>query len=230
VFVVNKWDLAKVRLRERHKGADVPRDEDLMDEYRAYIDEELRHLDYAPIAFITAKEGKNVQTVIDLAQHLFRQANERVSTAKVNNAIRAILEEKQPSTPSGRRARIYYATQTDVAPPTIVLFVNNPDYFDTTYQRFIVNRLRDLLPYPEVPIRLLIRERVRTAEPPAGPITTIGDDIHGQTRPKSPRAKPAAAAKPRPDRTAGQRSRHSKRAPTPANAPTGNKGKSKRKH
>ena len=53
-------------------------------------------------------------------------------------------------------------TQTDVAPPAIVLFVNNPDYVDETYQRFMINRMRELLPYPEVPIRLFLRARQRT--------------------------------------------------------------------
>ena len=100
---------------------------ELMEEFREYLDEELKHLDYAPIAFITAKDKRNVQTVLDLAQHLFKQATERVTTHKLNEASEQIMEERSPSTPSGRRARVYYATQTDVAPPTIVLFVNNPD-------------------------------------------------------------------------------------------------------
>ncbi len=106
IFVINKWDLAKDIIRTRRSGGEEMRDEDIMEEYRDYLNEELRHLDYAPMVFIKAKDGKNVQMVIDLAQHLFHQANERVTTAKVNQAIRQILEEKQPSTPSGRRARI----------------------------------------------------------------------------------------------------------------------------
>jgi GTP-binding protein len=183
IFVINKWDLARDLLRERRKDGEELRDEDLMEEYREYLNQELRHLDYAPMAFVTAKDGKNVQAVLDLSQHLFNQANERLSTAKVNQAIRQILEERQPSTPSGRRARIYYATQIEVAPPTIVLFVNNPVYFDQAYERFIVNRLRDLLPYPEVPIRLIIRQREQRGKE-AGPAVSMGDDADGQTRPR----------------------------------------------
>jgi GTP-binding protein len=160
VLVVNKWDLALARLREQAKeGAGVPHDRQLMEQYREYLDAELRHLDYAPIAFVTAREGKNVQEVIDLSQHLFKQANLRVSTAKLNEAIQQILAERMPSFPGGRRAKIFYATQTDVAPPTIVMFVNQPEHVDASYQRFVVNRLRELLPYDEVPIRLQIRGR-----------------------------------------------------------------------
>jgi GTP-binding protein len=223
LFVINKWDLAKEMLRERRKGGEDLRDEDIMEEYRTYLDQELRHLDYAPMAFVTAKEGRNVQSVIDLTQHLFHQANERLSTAKVNQAVRQILEEKQPSTPSGRRARIYYATQIEVAPPTIVLFVNNPVYFDTSYQRFIVNRLRDLLPYPEVPIRLIIREREhRTAaagEQIHGEAITLGDDSSGQTRPAHVPGRRSSARKPPKPKKASKaasataRSRYSKRKP-----------------
>ena len=162
VLVVNKWDLAKQKLQEQSKEQGGKFDDHgIMQEYRAYLDEELKHVDYSPIAFITAKEGKNVQQVLDLAQHLFNQANTRVTTHKLNEAVRQVMEERRPSTRFGRRARVYYVTQTDVAPPTIVVFVNHPEYLEESYQRFMVNRFRDLLPYPEVPIRLVIRERQR---------------------------------------------------------------------
>ncbi len=164
VLVVNKWDLAKEKLRARRKDNEKEVDErQLMEEYREYLDEELKHVSYAPIAFITAKEGKNVQAVLDLSQNLFKQSNERVTTGKLNQTIRDILEVKRPSTTSGRRARIYYATQTGVAPPTILMFVNNPSYFDDSYLRFMVNRFRETLPYGEVPIRLELRARNRGA-------------------------------------------------------------------
>jgi GTP-binding protein len=173
VLVINKWDLAKTMLQEQSKEQGGPStgsgrgkfdDHGIMEEYRKYLDEELKHLDYAPIAFITAKDGRNVQGALDLAQHLFNQSRTRVTTHKLNTVVRQLLDERRPSTPTGRRARIYYVTQTDVTPPTIVLFVNNPDFVDTTYQRFMINRFRELLPYPEVPIKLHVRQRVRQAE------------------------------------------------------------------
>jgi len=166
VLVINKWDLAKETLQEqaRDQGGKFD-DHGIMEEYRKYLDEELRHLDFAPIAFVTAKEGKNVQAALDLAQHLYKQAHTRVTTHKLNTVVKQILEERRPSTPSGRRARIYYVTQTDVAPPTIVLFVNNPAFLNDSYQRFMINRFRELLPYPEVPIKLHVRQRERQAAP-----------------------------------------------------------------
>ena len=162
VLVINKWDLAKTILQEqsRQQGGKFD-DHGIMEEYRKYLDAELRHLDFAPIAFTTAKDGKNVEAVLDLAQHLNKQAHTRVTTHKLNMVVRQVLEERRPSTSSGRRARIYYATQTDVAPPTIVLFVNNPAYLNETYQRFMINRFRELLAYSEVPIKLFVRQRQR---------------------------------------------------------------------
>src|ERR1700722_20184061 len=97
-----------------------------MEEFRVYLDAELKHVDYAPIAFTTAKDSRNIQGVLDLAQHLFNHASEPVSTSRLNQAVRQILEERRVPPPTGRRARVYYATQPEVAPPTIVLFVNNP--------------------------------------------------------------------------------------------------------
>ena len=160
VVVVNKWDLvlenAKKQAQEKETGfsSDL-----LMEEFREYLDLEIKNLDYAPVAFITAKDGKKVQAVLDLAQHLFNQSRQRVTTGRLNATLRQVLQERAPSTPFGRKAKIFYATQVETNPPTIMLVANNPDYIDDTYQRFIINRFRELLPYPEVPIRLQIRGR-----------------------------------------------------------------------
>ena len=179
ILVVNKWDLvvenAKQQAEEKKTGFSMDL---LMQEFREYLDQELRHVDYAPVAFITARDGKKVEALLDWAQRLFNQANERVTTHKLNDAVRQILTERRPSTPSGRKARIYYVTQTDVAPPTVVLFVNNQHFINETYQRFMINRMRELLPYAEVPIKLVVRERERQKGPtPRGqkPVTSLDD-------------------------------------------------------
>jgi len=141
--------------------------------------------------------------VIDLAQKLFKQANERLSTGQLNRTIKQIFEERRPSTPTGRRARIYYATQTGVAPPTIVLFVNNPDFLDENYQRFMINRFRELLPYAEVPMVLMLRGKgARTL----GGRDELVPQEDGTPRPrrkldtKAPKRRPQA--KPHPKKTA----------------------------
>jgi GTP-binding protein len=71
------------------------------------------------------------------------------------------MAQRGPSSKLGKRARIYYATQPAANPPTIVLFVNDPDIFGEQYQRYMINCFRETLPFEEVPIKLAIRGRKR---------------------------------------------------------------------
>ncbi len=210
VLVVNKWDrvLDNAKAQAEERGMEMSSDL-LMTEFEQYLNQELPHLDYAPVAFITAKDSRNVQAVLDTAQHLFNQSNERVGTGRLNAAIKRILEERFPSSKSGRRPRIYYATQVDVAPPTIVLFVNNPEYFDDSYQRFMINRFRELLPYAEVPIKLQIRgknEQQQQREQQRTKTKAIDEEV--DVKPAR-RPSPTSRARPKPkvQRSNAQRTR-----------------------
>ncbi len=162
IIVINKWDIARDELKKRD-GAKF-RDSEAMEAFGEYLGKELKFLDFAPIAFTTAKDGRNVQQVLDLAGHLHKQATERVTTGKLNAALEAVVKERAPSSKASSRPKIYYATQVAVAPPTLVLFVNNADYIDENYRRFVTNRFRELLPYAEVPIKLQVRGRARDPE------------------------------------------------------------------
>jgi GTP-binding protein len=143
VLVVNKWDLAEGRATT--------------DDYTDYLTKTLPGLGDAPLAFVTAKDGRNVERTIDLARSLYKQASTRVSTAALNRALDQIVEARRPPSPRTTLPKIYFATQVAVRPPTLVLFVNNPDLFTEDYRRFLENKLRGLLPFPEVPMRLLFR-------------------------------------------------------------------------
>ena len=147
IIVVNKWDLAK--------------DTTVTGAYEDYLTEVLPGLKYAPIAFTTATEAKNVQSVLDLAAELFKQATTQIPTAKLNKVFEIIKAEKVGATKRGKGGwpKIYYATQIAVNPVTILMFVNRPELFEENYRRFIINRLRELLAIDEVPIRLLTRPR-----------------------------------------------------------------------
>ncbi|MBI4579880.1 MAG: ribosome biogenesis GTPase Der [Planctomycetes bacterium] len=146
VIVVNKWDLAK--------------DRSSSDAYGEYLSKTLVGLDYAPIAFITAKDGKNVQSMIDLATELFKQSRTRVSTGELNRVIGGATSQGLPTPRRGTGAvKLLYATQVAVCPPTIVVFVNEPSRVTPVFERFLVNRMRETLPFAEVPIRLVVRGR-----------------------------------------------------------------------
>jgi GTP-binding protein len=117
-------------------------------------------LDYAPVAFTTASHARNVQSVIDLAASLFKQASTRVGTGELNTVVSDIIGENAPRPKRGTgRLKVLYATQVSTAPPTLVVFVNHPDRVSTTFERFLLNGLRDRLPFSEVPIRLVFRGR-----------------------------------------------------------------------
>jgi len=146
ILVVNKWDLAKGKASS--------------DDYAEYLSKMLPQLSYAPIAFTTASEGKNIQAVIDLAQELFKQATTKVPTPKLNKAIELITKERLGGkSKGGSLPRIYYATQVSVNPITIIVFVNKAELFDENFRRYLTGRLRDFLGFAEVPIRLLVRPR-----------------------------------------------------------------------
>ncbi|MBN4061196.1 ribosome biogenesis GTPase Der, partial [bacterium AH-315-I18] len=91
--------------------------------------------------------------------NLYKQAGHRVSTGELNRIVKEIIQQRLPPAHMGRRLNVFYVTQLQIYPPTIGVFVNHPDLFDNTYERFIINRMRDQLPFSEVPIKLLIRGR-----------------------------------------------------------------------
>jgi GTP-binding protein len=153
VFVVNKWDLAASKMPTER--------------YVNYLRATFPGLDYVPIAFITAKQGKNVYRVLNLAQNLHKQASARVSTGDLNRLVQQAVERQSPPSRHNRQPRIYYATQVAAAPPTIVLFTNGPDLFDETYLRYLLRTFRDTLPFHEVPIKLHVRTRGRDDRPPS---------------------------------------------------------------
>jgi len=155
VLGASKWDLA----RERTTPAD----------WEAYVRRELPGLSFAPLSFFSVKEGFHVRETVELCWELFKQAETRVGTGELNRILGEATDQVSPKARHGARApRIFFATQVDVSPPTLVLFVNDPTLFTKDYQRFLQNRLRETLPFTEVPIRLLFRARAKVALPEKG--------------------------------------------------------------
>jgi GTP-binding protein len=145
VFVVNKWDL----LADKHATG----------EWADYVGETFPTMAYVPIAFITAQTGKNVKKLINHAQMLFKQSLVRLGTGELNRLIQRALELHPPPMNRTRRPKIYYATQTAVQPPTIVLMCNDPKAFSASYRRYLLAALRDNVEFAEVPIRLFFDKK-----------------------------------------------------------------------
>lgn len=154
VLVVNKWDM--VDGQPGKDGRPVT-----TDHFEAYLRREFRGLDWAPISFISGHTGENIRETISLAQELFAQARKRATTGSLNRILRHILDTQGPSSKLGTFAKVLYVAQVATCPPTIVAVVNRPELFSVGYQRFLINRFREELPFPEVPIKLIIRGRKR---------------------------------------------------------------------
>ncbi len=166
IIVVNKWDLADGQRGPDGKIVTTQRYED-------YIRRELQGLWYAPIAFMSGESGMNVRETVDLAFDLHRQASERVTTGKLNRLVARILETSGPSDKVGSQAKVYFVAQTGTNPPTVSMVVNKIHLFTPNYQRFLLNRFREELPFTEVPIRLNVKPRSQKA-PPAHAIASAG--------------------------------------------------------
>jgi GTP-binding protein len=151
IFAVNKWDMVK--------GRASPAD------FGQYLGTLFPQLAFAPISCISALNNDNVLETLQLAMNLYQQSGIRLPTAQLNSVVEEIVALRGPGSHHGRRIKVYYATQIDVHPPTIVLFVNHPDAVDEEYERFFVRELRQRTVLREVPIRLLLRgHRSRRAE------------------------------------------------------------------
>ncbi|MEM8757385.1 MAG: ribosome biogenesis GTPase Der [Planctomycetota bacterium] len=155
VIVINKWDIAGGAIGKKGKPVGP-------EDYETYLRKTLRGLAFAPVTFMSATEGLNVRETVDLAFEMRDQGRVRMGTGELNRVIQRIITTRGPSNKLGQQARVYYAAQTGVRPPTITLVVNNPDLFSNMYQRFLMNRFREELPFGEVPIRLRIKGRKRT--------------------------------------------------------------------
>ena len=147
VIVVNKWDLVEAK--------QTPND------YLEYLTQELPMLSFAPLVFISAKNGDGTSDAIAMAFNLHTQASHRETTGKLNTLVQKILTERGPSSKLGTIAKIYYISQIETNPPTIAMVVNKPELFEGAYERYLLNRLREELPYSEVPIKLIFSARRR---------------------------------------------------------------------
>ena len=147
VIAANKWDLTKGR------GPD----------YSKTFDEELRRqlkfLDYAPILHISASTGERAPKVLEMIDKIAEARTRRVPTGELNRFVQAVTAVHPPASPGRRHVRILYAAQTSVAPPTFVFFTNVATEFHFSYERFLVNRLRESFGLLGTPIRVQVRKR-----------------------------------------------------------------------
>lgn len=153
VLIINKWDA-------------IDKDSYTIYQYKELINSRLYYMDWVEMIFVSAKTGQRVSKILDLAQVAAREHKRRVSTAVINEVIQeAITRQSPPTSRQGKQGRIYYGTQVTSGPPTIALFVNDPQRFSENYRRYIEHQFRQQLGFTGSPIRLLWKgKKVRQAE------------------------------------------------------------------
>ena len=146
IIVYNKWDA-------------VEKDDKTMNKITKQIREQFKYLDYAPIAFVSALTGARVQNLIPLIDQVHEACDLRIATNVLNDVILDAQMMNPPKPHNGRQLRIYYSSQVAVEPPTIVLFVNDPELLHFSYTRYLENRLREAFGFVGTPIKILARKR-----------------------------------------------------------------------
>ena len=144
IIVYNKWDL-------------VEKDQETLHETTKLIRQEFAYLTYAPILFLSAHTKQRLHTLIPTIQRVFEFSHLRIQTSVLNEVILDAQTITPPPTHQGKRLKIFYASQVAVAPPTFVLFVNDPELLHFSYQRYIENRLREAFIFEGTPLRILTR-------------------------------------------------------------------------
>ena len=157
IIVINKWDLMTRTGKDGMRLFDgkPPADQKL---YEQDVRDKLKYLDYAPLLFISAADGKNIEQVFKKVELVARERRKRVTTGQMNRFLEKVDFQKA-SVPMNKRVRIYYMTQAAVAPPTFVLFTDKDIKMHFSFERFLANQIRENFGFIGSPIWFKIKAR-----------------------------------------------------------------------
>lgn len=151
LLVVNKWDM-------------IAKEDGNVNKYREEVNYRLSFLEFVPIAFISAATGFGVRKMLESAARVVKAYRRKVSTSQLNQALQRIVKSHPVPLFHGKPVKFYYGTQTGTRPPTFTFFVNIPNAVPESYQRYLVNQLREDLGLDFAPIKIYLRGR-REEEP-----------------------------------------------------------------
>lgn len=146
IIVVNKWDA-------------IDKDTHTIEEFKKKIYNKLSFMSYAPVIFISAKTGQRVNKLYEMINKVASQNALRISTAMLNEVLNEAIAVVQPPSDKGKRLKITYITQASTKPPTFVIFVNNKELFHFSYERYLVNQIRNNFGLEGTPVRVIVREK-----------------------------------------------------------------------
>ena len=146
IIVINKWD-------------SIEKENSTVNNYTKEIRTALAYMPYAPIVYVSALTGQRVANIYELINNVYSESQRRVTTGMLNDLLNDATTRVQPPSDKGRRLKVYYMTQTSIAPPTFVIFCNSEELFHYSYKRYIENCIRDTFGFSGTPIKIIIRQR-----------------------------------------------------------------------
>ena len=146
VLVVNKWDL-------------IEKDTNTMNKFKKDMQVDLAFMDYVPFLFISAKTSQRVNRLLSMARESYDQSVRRITTGTLNDIVNEAISMTEPPAMSGKRLKIYYATEVSVQPPTFVIFVNDEKLVHFSYKRYMENYFRKTFGFQGTPIQIIFRNR-----------------------------------------------------------------------
>jgi len=146
IIVINKWDA-------------VEKENNTVNEYNKRIRTALAYMPYAPIIYVSALTGQRCANIYELINNVYAESRRRITTGMLNDLLNDATTRVQPPSDKGKRLKVYYMTQTQVAPPTFVIFCNSEELFHFSYRRYLENCLRDTFGFNGTPIKIVIRQK-----------------------------------------------------------------------
>ncbi|HEX8840838.1 MAG TPA: ribosome biogenesis GTPase Der [Sphingomicrobium sp.] len=146
IIALNKWDVAE--------NASA-----LFNGVKAALAEGLSQLRDVPLLTVSAKTGKGIDTVLQVAFELREAWGKRVPTGELNRWFEDAIDANPPPAPKGKRIKLRYITQVKSRPPSFVVFGNRLEELPDSYRRYLLNAMRRDLKLGEVPLRLDFRGR-----------------------------------------------------------------------
>ncbi|WP_305043896.1 ribosome biogenesis GTPase Der [Geoalkalibacter sp.] len=148
ILVVNKWDA-------------IDKDNQTLGRYVEQIRVNFKFIPYAPIVFVSALTGQRVSKIMGEVETVAAEYSRQVGTGELNKALERAVTAHPPAIFQGKRLKIFYATQVGTRPPSFVVFVNKAEGIHFSYERYLVNQIREAFGFKGTPIRLFFRDRER---------------------------------------------------------------------
>ena len=178
VLVANKYDLCRGECRMKRLETELRRS--------------MPGMNYAPLVFVSAQDRWNLDVLLDCIAEVMEQLELKIPTGVLNRVIMDAFESHTPPVTGAAPLKLFYASMVGMAPPRILLFVNNPKYCAENYLAFLKNTVREAFDLSGVPIEIELRERPKK-------VTSIrsepgGPRRRGRLRPQDETGKESSAA------------------------------------